>query len=72
MGCINEHEQSEPALAELQWKTLSEIRAQFVASQLYKITHDLALNDYLIFFMKRLPLGNREVQIWLPIPLPLS
>ena len=42
MGRINEHGQSEHAPAELQWKTLSERRAQFVASQMYKITHDLA------------------------------
>ena len=41
-GRINEHGQSELALAELNWKTLSERRAQFVASQMYKITHDLA------------------------------
>ena len=40
--CINEHEQSEPVLAEFQWKTLSEIRAQFVAVKLYKIIYDLA------------------------------
>ena len=42
MGRINEHGQSELALAELNWKTLSERRAQFVASHTYKITHDLA------------------------------
>ena len=42
VGRINEHGQSELALAELNWKTLSERRAQFVASQMYKITHDLA------------------------------
>ena len=42
MGRINEHGQSELALAELNWKTLSERRAQFIASQMYKITHDLA------------------------------
>ena len=42
VGCKNEHGQSELALAELNWKTLSERRAQFVASQMYKITHDLA------------------------------
>ena len=42
VGRINEHGQSELALAELNWKTLSERRAQFVASQIYKITHDLA------------------------------
>ena len=37
----------------------SERRAQFVASQMYKITHDLAPkrpNDYPIYFMQRLPL----------------
>lgn len=32
MGRINELRQSELALAELQWDTLSERRAQFVAS----------------------------------------
>ena len=42
VGRINEHGQSELALAELNWKTLSERRAQFVASQMFKITHDLA------------------------------
>ena len=42
VGRINEHGQSELALAELNWKALSERRAQFVASQMYKITHDLA------------------------------
>ena len=41
VGRNNEHGQSELALAELNWKTLSERRAQFVASQMYKITHDL-------------------------------
>ena len=34
--------QSELALAELQWKPLKERRTQFVASQMYKITHNLA------------------------------
>ena len=42
VGRINEHGQSELALAELNWKILSERRAQFIASQMYKITHDLA------------------------------
>ena len=42
MGSKNEHGQSELALVEPSWKTLSERRAQFVASQMYKITHDLA------------------------------
>ena len=42
MGRKNEHGQSELALAELQWKPLKERRTQFVASQMYKITHDLA------------------------------
>ena len=32
VGRISEHGQSELALAELNWKTLSERRAQFVAS----------------------------------------
>ena len=41
VGRKNEHRQSEHGLAELNWKTLSETRAQFVASQMYKITHDL-------------------------------
>ena len=42
MGCKNEHGQSKLALAELQWKPLKERRTRFVASQMYKITHDLA------------------------------
>jgi hypothetical protein len=42
MGRKNEHGQSELALAKLQWKPLNERRTQFVASQMYKITHDLA------------------------------
>jgi hypothetical protein len=42
MGRKNEHGQSKLALAELQWKPLKERRTQFVASQMYKITHDLA------------------------------
>ena len=42
VGRINKHGLSELALVELNWKTLSERRAQFVASQMYKITHDQA------------------------------
>ena len=42
VGRKNEHGQSELALAEFNWKTLSERRARFVASQIYKITQDLA------------------------------
>ena len=42
VGRKNEHGQSELALNELNWKPLSERRTQFVASLMYKITHDLA------------------------------
>ena len=45
MGRINEHGQSELALAELHWKSLSERRTPFIARQMYKITHDLALKQ---------------------------
>ncbi len=40
VGRKNEHGQSELALNELNWKPLSERRTQFVASLMYKITHD--------------------------------
>ncbi len=42
VGRKNEHGQSELALNELNWKPLSERRTQFVASLMFKITHDLA------------------------------
>ena len=45
MGRKNEHGQSVLALNELNWKPLSERRTQFVASLMYKITHDLRLTD---------------------------
>ena len=41
-GRENEHSQSELALNELGWKPLSERRTKFVASSMYKITHNLA------------------------------
>ncbi len=41
-GRKNEHGQSELALNELGWKPLSERRTKFVASSMYKITHNLA------------------------------
>ena len=42
VGRKNEHGQSELALNELNWKPLSERRAQSVARFMYKITPDLA------------------------------
>ncbi len=41
-GRKNEHGQSELALDELKWKPLNERRTHFVASLMYKITHELA------------------------------
>ena len=51
-GRKNEHGQSELALNELKWKTLKERRTQFVASLMYKITHDLAPKQLIDIFQK--------------------
>ena len=49
-GRKNEHGQSELALNELNWNTLKERRTQFVASLMYKITHDLASKQLIDIF----------------------
>jgi hypothetical protein len=52
VGRKNKHGQSELALNELNWKPLSERRTQFVASLMYKITHDLAPLPLTVIFQK--------------------
>ena len=73
MGRVNEHGQSELALAELQWKTLIERRAQFVASQMYKITHDLAPKRLCTIFhetpsSRHYNLRGSSTKLYLPQP----
>ena len=73
VGRINEHGQSELALAELNWKTLSERRAQFVASQMYKITHDVAPKRLSNIFhetpsSRHYNLRGSSTKLWLPQP----
>ena len=48
----NEHGQSELALNELGWKPLSERRTKFVASSMYKITHNPAPKALADIFLK--------------------
>ncbi len=55
-GRKNEHGQSELALDELKWKPLNERRRHFVASLMYKITHELAPKRLIDLFKGRLPL----------------
>ncbi len=49
-GRKNEHGQSKLALNELNWNTLKERRTQFVASLMYKITHDLSPKQLIDIF----------------------